>query len=512
MIKAQNLVAGDWQNNPEALTFQTVNPNTNQKLLTLFQQASIDQIHNAVTKASYVFEYYASTSLKNRAHFLKTIEKELNRLSHYILKIYQDGSALPMARAEGEFQRTILQIQRYVKLLNDGSFIQPVISTEGPDLRKTLQPIGPIAVFGASNFPLAFSTAGGDAISVFASGCPLIIKAHPYHAGTSSLVAEAIHNAINYCGLPKEIFSHLGGTSNTIGIELVSHPFLKGVGFTGSFKGGKALYDIAQKRSEPIPVFAEMGSVNPVFITENRLAADKSIAKTLADSIALGTGQFCTNPGMIIFCDSQGGSNILSEVSMHLSKMSLSPMVHNNIEKSYLHQLEELNKNKAIKLFKTPGNYSALGIVTSDDIFENIKLTEEVFGPFSLFVKCESIKQMQDLIKIIPGQLTATILSNQNEYLEIEPLVTKLKNKVGRLLFGGVPTGVAVTQAMQHGGPYPSTTDARYTSVGTDAIYRWLRPISFQDCPKNLLPLELQDDNPLGILRSIDGHLTKKSL
>ena len=250
----------------------------------------------------------------------------------------------------------------------------------------------------------------------------------------------------------------------------------------------------------------------PVFITEKRLAADKSIAKTLADSIALGTGQFCTNPGMIIFCDSQGGSNILSEVSMHLSKMSLSPMVHNNIEKSYLHQLEELNKNKALKLFKTPGNYSALGIVTSDDIFENIKLTEEVFGPFSLFVKCKSIKQMQDLIKIIPGQLTATILSNQNEYLEIEPLVTKLKNKVGRLLFGGVPTGVAVTQAMQHGGPYPSTTDARYTSVGTDAIYRWLRPISFQDCPKNLLPLELQDDNPLGILRSIDGHLTKKSL
>ena len=512
MIKAQNLVAGQWQDNLKAPTFCTLNPITNKPLPTQFQEASSSQIHDTLIKASTIYESYASTSFKVRIEFLQSIQKELNKSSNDILKTYQEESALPSPRAEGEFQRTIDQIQRYIELLEEGTFIQPKINTSGPDLRKILYPIGPIAVFGASNFPLAFSTAGGDTISVLASGCPLIVKAHPYHAGTSALVAEAILKAISYCGLPKEIFSHLGGVSHRIGGELVSHPLLKGVGFTGSLSGGKALYDLAQKREEPIPVFAEMGSVNPILITEKRLLTDKNLSETLANSIAQGTGQFCTNPGMIILCDPQGISKITSKVIDHLSKMILPPMVHINIEKNYLLQLDKLQENEAVTLVRTSSSNSAIGVVSAEDVLKNKKLTEEIFGPFSLFVECKSMNQLKDLVKIIPGQLTATILAHKDDHSELVPLVTQLKNKVGRLLFEGVPTGVAVNQAMQHGGPYPASTDGRYTSIGTDAIYRWLRPITFQDCPNTLLPPILQNENPLKIYRLINGQITKDTL
>ncbi len=512
MIKAQNLVAGDWQDNPKSSTYQTVNPKTNKPLPTHFQEASSSQIQYALNKATAVFEYYASTSFKARIQLLKAIEKGLNLVSEELLQIYQDETALPKVRAEGELQRTIDQIQRFEKLLIEGSFLQPIINTKGPDIRKILHPIGPIAVFGASNFPLAFSTAGGDTISVFASGCPLIMKAHPYHAGTSAVVAQVIHKAIDSCGLPKEIFSHLGGTSNNVGMELINNPLLKGVGFTGSLSGGKSLYDLAQKRAEPIPFFAEMGSINPIFITEKRLATDKNIAKILAESIALGTGQFCTNPGMIIFCNSQDSSDIVSEVSQYLNKMTLSPMLHSNIEKRYLQQLKEIRDDEAVSFFEIPSNIASVGKVSAASILNNKKYSDEVFGPFSLFVECKSMDEIQDIIDIIPGQLTGTILSHKDEYFQLLPLISKLKNRVGRLLFDGVPTGVAVTQAMHHGGPYPATTDGRYTSVGIDAIYRWLRPVAFQDCPNKLLPLALQNENPLGLYRSINGQLTKEVL
>lgn len=512
MINAQNLVAGEWQDNSKASTFRTLNPITNKPLPTEFQEASTSQIQAALVKAATVFESYASTSFNVRIEFLQAIQMKLNQSRNDLLRIYQEESALPRSRAEGEFQRTIDQIQRYIYLLEEGTFVQPKINTAAPDLRKILHPIGPIAVFGASNFPLAFSTAGGDTISVLASGCPLIIKAHPYHAGTSAVVAEAILKAIFSCGLPIEIFSHLGGVSHRIGGELVSHPLLKGVGFTGSLAGGKALYDLAQRRAEPIPVFAEMGSINPVFITEKRLLTDKNLAKILADSISLGTGQFCTNPGMIILCDPDGTCDIVSKVTDHLDKMILPPMVHSNIEKCYLEQLEELEEEAEISFFKASSNSSVIGIASASDILKNKKLTDEIFGPFSLFVECKSMDEIKDLVKIIPGQLTATILSHKDEHSQLISLVTQLKNKVGRLLFEGVPTGVAVTEAMQHGGPYPASTDGRYTSVGTDAIYRWLRPITFQDCPNTLLPPILQNENPLNIYRLIDGKLTKEAL
>tara|TARA_Y100000996_G_scaffold396478_1_gene362604 strand:- start:376 stop:1914 length:1539 start_codon:yes stop_codon:yes gene_type:complete len=512
MIKTQNLVAGDWQDNSKAQTFQTVNPKTKKPLPYLFQETNKEQINIALNKASAIFDHYATTSFKDRIVLLKAIQAELIKSSDFLLEIYEAESAFSKERSKGEFQRTLGQIERFIELLEEGSFVQPIIHLVGLDLRKILNPIGPICIFGASNFPLAFSTAGGDTISALSAGCPVIIKAHPYHAATSALVAEAIHKAIISCGFPLEIFSHLSGNSHSIGRQLIMHPLLKGVGFTGSYTGGKALYDIAQTRPEPIPVFAEMGSVNPIFITESRLSKDKNLAEKLAGSIALGTGQFCTNPGFIVFCDPRTKSNIVSQVRQKLSEFSLPPMVHANIEKNYLLQLDKFKKNSEVNLSTSLKNNSAIGLISAESLIKNQQLSEEVFGPFSLFVHCRSLNEMEEVANMLPGQLTGTLLSQKEEYSELNSLITIMKNKVGRLLFEGVPTGVAVIEAMHHGGPFPASTDARYTSVGTDSIYRWLRPVAFQDCPNQLLPPALQNENPLGLNRIVNGKQTKNKL
>ena len=512
MIKAQNLIAGRWQDDPKASTFQTVNPKTNEALPTSFQEATSEQIHEAVTKAAVVFDRYATTSFSKRVKFLKAIQSELEGIAPVLLKTYQEESALPQGRAEGELQRTLGQIQSFIALLEEGSFVQAVIHTQGPDLRKMLYPIGPIGVFGASNFPLAFSTAGGDTISALAAGCPVILKAHPYHAGTSALVAEAIHRALKSSDLPLEIFSHLGGISHSVGSQLVMHPMLKAVGFTGSFIGGKALYDLAQNREEPIPVFAEMGSINPMFITENCLRSDDNLVETLAQSIVLGSGQFCTNPGMILCCDSSGENNLIKSLRERFNELSLTPMVHSNIEKKYLEQLKTLEEKQTLELSKASQSNAALGWVTATDLLKNHDLMEEVFGPFSLLVACKSIEEMTSVAAALPGQLTATLLSHETDHPKLGPLIGKLQNKVGRLLFEGVPTGVAVTQAMQHGGPFPAATDSRFSSVGTDAVFRWLRPITYQDCPNTLLPEALRNENPLALTRTVDGQQTQASL
>ena len=511
-MKAQNLVGGIWDDNSQANTYKTVNPITKASLPTNFQEASKQQIQISVNKASEAFDLYSSISFAERIKFLSSIKSGLLKKSDKILETFQNESALPKSRAEGEFQRTVNQIENFVTLLEEGSFIKPIIHTGGPDLRKMLNPIGPVAVFGASNFPLAFSTAGGDTISALAAGCPVIVKAHPYHSGTSTIVAEVINNALLNSDLPVEIFSHLGGTSNSVGSNLVSHPLIKAVGFTGSFQGGKALYDLAQNRSEPIPVFAEMGSINPIFITEKYLLEDNKLPANLAQSISLGTGQFCTNPGMIIYCDSENKSDISKQVYELLCDALLPPMVHINIENNYKLKLKNLKKNNHVKLMGISDNNSSLATISAQQLIENTYLFEEIFGPFSLVVHCNSLNEMNKIASLIPGQLTATILAKKSDFSNISSIVKILKNKVGRLLFEGVPTGVAINQAMNHGGPYPASTDVRYTSVGTDSIYRWLRPISFQDCPDSFLPPALQNVNPLGINRVVNGIQTKTEL
>ena len=513
MITGQNLVGGLWESITTEACFQTMNPKTKEYLTPLFQEASTEQIEQATLRASGVSEIYAATSFEKRAHFLKIIQEEIKQNSVEILAAYQEESALPEGRAKGELQRTLDQIERFIEVLEDGSFSQATLHTNGPDLRKTLVPIGPVVVFGASNFPLAFSTAGGDTISALAAGCPVIVKGHPYHAGTSELMAQAIHSALKKTGLPLELFSHLGGESHQIGTQLVRHPLIKGVGFTGSFTGGKALYDLAQKRSEPIPVFAEMGSINPIFILENKLKTDENLAADLSVSITLGTGQFCTNPGIIVICDSSNESSLVEEIKNKMATMELPPMVHSNIEARYKKQITHLSSsNSGVQVHLFNENDSALGVVSGADFIESPLLSEEVFGPFSLVVQCHSIDEMVNVAQVLKGQLTATILSTTEDQHNLKILLTKVQAKVGRILFEGVPTGVAVNQAMQHGGPFPATTDSRFTSVGSDAIYRWLRPIAFQDCPDFLLPVTLQNKNPLGILRNVNGILTTNAL
>ena len=360
---------------------------------------------------------------------------------------------------------------------------------------------------------MAFSTSGGDTISAFAAGCPVVVKAHPYHAGTSELVAQAIQTAIQKMKLPHGLFSHLGGESYAVGSALVAHPLVKGVGFTGSFKGGKALYDLAQKRSEPIPVFAEMGSVNPMFILENKLKTDGALAAGLASSITLGTGQFCTNPGLIVLCDPENKSDFIDQIRKEINEIPLPPMVHANIEENYHEHLATLESiNEGVKLHTSNNSHAAIGVVSASHFKMNPSLSEEVFGPFSMIVCCQTLDEMIAVAEGLNGQLTATILGSEADQKAIRLLLPKVQPKVGRILFEGLPTGVAVTKAMQHGGPYPASTDSRFTSVGSDAIYRWLRPLAFQDCPDALLPLPLQNQNPLGVQRNVNGLLTNKAL
>tara|TARA_B100000767_G_scaffold235464_1_gene228756 strand:- start:28429 stop:29976 length:1548 start_codon:yes stop_codon:yes gene_type:complete len=515
MIQGRSIINGKKSNSINTTSFFTYDAKNNNQLSQKYYNVTTEEIEYSCEIASQVFSDYAATSLTKRAHFLMQIKIEIEENKDSIIEQYKLESGYPDGRAQGEFLRTLGQIQSFIDLLKEGSYVNAFLDVgiEGvPDLRKMLYPIGPIVVFGASNFPLAFSTAGGDTISALAAGCPVIIKGHPYHAGTSELVAQSIQNAINKSGLPAGIFAHLHGEAITIGQRLVEHLKLKGVGFTGSYKAGKALYDIAQKRKEPIPVFAEMGSVNPIFILPNRLYTDSNLPNQLSDSIKLGTGQFCTNPGLILLLGNET-SSFLEELKLETLKGEISCMVHPNISKNYELQLQNM-KNQGASVFRASldSNSPAIGVISGEDAIKKPILLEEVFGPFSLVVLCSTISELMIVTEALPGQLTATVLGNIDELKENRELLNIIQNKVGRLLFEGLPTGVSVSPSMNHGGPFPASTDSRFTSVGTSSIHRWLRPICFQDCPKELLPDALKNENLLGIYRTVNKQLTKSSL
>ena len=491
----QNLVAGDTVSAESHFT------TTSGK----FAKATKREVDNALEAAATAFVEYSQTSLKKRQEFLAAINKQLTSKREEILIAYQKESSLPRGRAEGEFGRTQGQIQGFINLLEKGEFLQASIDrpTEGAELRKILHPIGPIVVFGASNFPLAFSTAGGDTISAFAAGCPVIVKAHPFHPLTSALVAQAIQAAVEEIQLPKGVFSHLQSDEHLLGQLLVKHHLLKGVGFTGSYKGGKALYDLAQDRLNPIPVFAEMGSINPMILFPSALKKP-DLAQQLGDSITLGGGQFCTNPGLLIAVGDTNSLDVFEgTLSDYLMGKEAHPMVHPSILTRFKDQLQLLGKS----LNKCEGKEAFLGVTTAKEFVKSEVLKAEVFGPYSLLVRCENNAQVEEILESIDGQLTITLLGGEEDHSKIKSLLPLAEQKAGRILFDGVPTGVAVTQTMTHGGPFPASTDGRFTAVGTDAIYRWLRPVSYQDCPNELLPLPLKDSNPWGISQRINGTL-----
>ena len=520
MITGKNYIGSNSSAKGE-VTFNTFNPLENKPTEWTFTEATSDEINDALDLASEAFLSYKNVPALKRAQFLETIALEIEELGESLLTVYSQESGLPAGRAQGERGRTLGQLRAFAALLKEGAWVDATIDTAQPDrtpmpkvdLRKMLVPLGPVVVFGASNFPLAFSTAGGDTASALAAGCPVIVKGHPMHAGTSDMVAQAVLKAAKKCGMPEGVFSQMNSSGIEVGQQLVQHPKVKAVGFTGSIKGGTALYKLAANRDEPIPVFAEMGSINPVVALPSALK-EKGVewASAYAGSITAGTGQFCTKPGIIIGVDSPELNAFKEVLATELNKVAATCMLHPAILKGYKLNKELVSKEKGVavlteNLDEVAANYANQMVVTSSgaDFIANSILQTEVFGPFSLVVSCKDIKELTTVVNVLEGQLTGTILGSEKEINSSTELVASLGNKVGRIIFNGVPTGVEVCPSMQHGGPFPASSDSRFSAVGTSAIKRWARPFAYQNWPKKLLPIELQDANPLKITRIING-------
>ena len=525
MISGANNIAGTLSKKGKK-TFSTYNPIADTKTDWVFHEASNEEINNAVSLASEAFIEYKNFSGKKKAVFLNAIADEIEALGDDLIDTYTKESGLPQGRAIGERGRTMGQLRAFASLLEEGSWVNATIDTAQPDrtpfpksdIRKMLYPLGPVVVFGASNFPLAFSTAGGDTASALAAGCSVVVKAHPSHLGTNALVAAAISRAIEKCNLPKGIFSSLNGEIS-VGQQLVQHPLIKAVGFTGSHKGGKALVDLANKRKEPIPVFAEMGSTNPVFILPNTLTKNtKELAATMANSVNLGAGQFCTCPGILVLEKGAAANLFLAELKTTFAQLQPATMLNEGIHKAY-----EINKTACLKeqgvfnYFQSANKAEnwegnpAFATVSAKNFLQNEQLHQEVFGPFTLLVLCEDNKELLEVANNLSGQLTASLFGETEELQKANTLIDALSQKAGRVIFNEVPTGVAVCPAMHHGGPYPATSSGFHTSVGMDAIKRFVRPVAFQNTPESLLPAALKSDNPLNIWRSINGKKVQQS-
>jgi acyl-CoA reductase-like NAD-dependent aldehyde dehydrogenase len=476
---------------------------------------TLDHIFEAAQAA---FLRYKNLSGARKADFLENIAAVLEENRSAIVILAARESNLPEARINGELGRTTGQIKLFANLVREGSWVEATIDPADPnrspipkaDIRRMLTPLGPVVVFGASNFPLAFSTAGGDTISALAAGCPVIYKGHPAHPDTSKFVGDCISHAVNKSGLPAAIFTHVEGGVK-MGQDLVKHPLAKAVGFTGSFSAGKSLFNIAGNREEPIPVYAEMGSVNPIISFPLRLKNELvPLAQSFVNSLTLGAGQFCTNPGLI-FVPRTLAERFGNAVSDAIHAVEAAPMLHEGIAESYYKALTELQLRSELEWVKVPDakhliNASpALAEISAVDWMKDDFFQREVFGSFALMVVYENEAELLTLAHKLHGQLTITLWGDTNEFEANKELINLLEEKCGRLLFRGVPTGVEVGYAMHHGGPYPSTTDSRSTSVGAHAIKRFARPIAFQDMPNDLLPEALKDGNPLGIMRQIDG-------
>lgn len=509
-------------------TYNTFNPALGLKNDWIFYEATQEELDEAAELALEAFITYKNISSERRAGFLRVIADEIEALGDLLIETYMLETALPEGRAKGERGRTVGQLRSFADALDDGSWVDASIDTAQPDrsplpksdIRKMLIPLGPIAVFGSSNFPLAYSTAGGDTASALAAGCPVIVKSHPMHAGTGELVATAIINAARKTAMPNGVFSNLNSSGIEVGQALVKHPSIKAVGFTGSIKGGTALYKLASERKEPIPVFAEMGSINPVVILPSALEEKGAFwANQYAGSIMLGAGQFCTNPGLILGLKGSHLDTFKTNLGKDIAAMDPSCMLHPTIYDNY-----ERGKDQAI----TQGGTTKLNITSSKaspyfaeqlvlstsglEFLKNPKLHQEVFGPFSIVVECENVEEMHEILTTLEGQLTGTVLGNKEEISKYSKVVDALTQRVGRIIFNGVPTGVEVCPSMVHGGPFPASTDSRFTAVGTESIKRWVRPVSYQNWPKDLLPDALKDNNPLNILRLVNGSFSDSKL
>lgn len=490
-----------------------------------FHIATDEEIATAIAKAVAAFRIYGKMDFIKRAEFLEEIASEILNTGDTLLRRANLETGLPMARLTGERDRTMNQLKLFASLLREGSWADAVIDTALPDrkplpradLRRILQPLGPVAVFAASNFPFAFSTAGGDTASALAAGCPVIVKAHGSHLGTNELMATAIQSAAKKTGMPDGVFSSLNGEGATLGQRLAIDPAIKAIGFTGSYRAGMSLFATAtQKRKEPIPVYAEMSSINPVILLPDTLAEKtKQTATALANSITLGVGQFCTNPGLLFLIRGNAIGSFVSELIMALNVVAPAVMLNQVICDSYYKGVKNIGDLKGVHSLVSGENESithkatpALFRVSAQDFIEQPALQTEIFGPASLIVDCADADELALAVASLHGQLTGSVFGNDEELTQYISVIDALNQKVGRLIFNAVPTGVEVCHAMVHGGPFPATTDARSTSVGTEAIRRFVRPVCYQDCPQALLPIYLQNENHAGIMRKVNGVFT----
>ena len=524
-LTGHNLI-GNTSSAKGSTTFRARNPADGADLETTFTEATHHEIDEAVIKASKAFRIYRTKTPSEKANFLEAIGDEIMALGDILIERCMSETALPAARLTGERGRTVNQLKMFAELIREGSWVNARIDTAipdrqplpKPDIRQMQKAIGPVGIFGASNFPLAFSVAGGDTASALAAGCPVVVKAHPLHPGTSELVGKAILKAAEKTGMPDGVFSLVQGPSVEVGMAIVKHPEITAIGFTGSFRGGKALFDAANQRPVPIPVFAEMGSSNPVFLLPEALKERKdAIATGLAGSINLGVGQFCTNPGLVISEESSDTIDFLSNLESAIADQPGGTMLSEGIKNNYLKGAGSLSKTAGVSELASgkgvePSVQSKVFKTDSATFLSNPELAEEVFGPSSLHV---SSNGKEDLIKIargLSGHLTATIHGTDEDLREYAELIEVLEQKAGRLIFNGYPTGVEVCHSMHHGGPFPATTAPQTTSVGTAAIYRFTKPVCYQDFPQASLPDELKDENPLKIHRLVDGEYERKNL
>jgi len=509
--------------------FKAFNPSTGIELAEEFFVATKAEVELATQKSHAAFTEYAALSGKTKAAFLKAIAEEILNLGDTLIKTAVSETGLPEMRITGERGRTIGQINMFAELIAEGSWINASIDTAlpdrspapKPDLRRMNRPVGPVVVFSASNFPLAFSTAGGDTISALAAGNPVIVKAHASHPATNLLIGEAINTAAKRTNMPDGIFSTLYSNTYELGLQLVQHPLVKSVGFTGSYSGGMALYKAAQEREEPIPVFAEMSSVNPVVLLPGKLQNDsKSVATILAGSITTGAGQFCTNPGLMAAIEGEQLDNFLSELSTSINSIGGQTMLNKGIWSSFNNQRTKLFEEKRVRLIagaigesrETNKAYPAIAAVNYSDFRKHPGLQEEIFGPFSLVVICQNEVELESFLAELKGQLTLSVFADESDLILADKLLPVLEQKSGRVIFNNAPTGVEVCPSMQHGGPFPASTDSRFTSVGTEAIKRFVRPVSYQNLPDEMLPEELRSANPLKIWRKVNGEITKSSI
>ncbi|MBF8779356.1 aldehyde dehydrogenase (NADP(+)) [Pseudomonas fulva] len=506
-------------------SLHSVDAHTGQALPGAFHQATQEDVDAAAQAAAAAYPAYRALPAARRAEFLEAIAEALDALGEDFIDTVCRETALPPARIQGERTRTSDQLRLFAKVLRRGDFHGARIDRAQPqrtplprlDIRQCRMGVGPVAVFGASNFPLAFSTAGGDTAAALAAGCPVVFKAHSGHMATAQWVAEAIVTAAERCGMPAGVFNMIFG--GAVGAALVKHPAIQAVGFTGSLKGGRALCDMAAARPQPIPVFAEMSSINPVIILPQALAVrGEAIARELTASVVLGCGQFCTNPGLVLGVRSAGFSALIEHLRTQMADQAPQTMLNAGTMASYAQGVAALKAHAGIRHLagsEQQGNqaYPQLFQADAQVLLEaEPLLQEEVFGPTTVVVELADQAELVAALHALAGQLTATLIGEPADLAEAAPLVAILEQKAGRVLINGYPTGVEVCDAMVHGGPYPATSDSRGTSVGTLSIDRFLRPVCYQNFPDELLPEALRDANPLQLLRLVDGQPSREPI